>query len=319
MKLTTGNSVYPSLYTWTIDPSYSGFDSSKPGTTEVRVSVTKGSVSLGRVTIPVTVVPRPILSVEEVVRTAPMGTRFDALGLPTTITVTADGGTGNAQTVAGVPVTWSSAGYDPYALTQTIQGTLDLTNFPQLSDDNLPAVTATVNLTYGTVEAPAIEDYTKVYDGSLPLCLCPDCRRASSPSRRRTKNGEQTAGLTSSSTAPVNAGSYTATVSFVMEQGYPQLAPVAVQYVIEQAAQTCSAPTLASSTTNSLTLNAVYNAEYSMDGKVWQDSPVFKNLDAGTGYTLYQRLKATEDGQLRCVLPPSPHSSVRVHHGDPVI
>ena len=89
VKLTTGNSVYPSLYTWTIDPSYSGFDSSKPGTTEVRVSVTKGSVSLGRVTIPVTVVPRPILSVEEVVRTAPMGTRFDALGLPTTITVTA--------------------------------------------------------------------------------------------------------------------------------------------------------------------------------------------------------------------------------------
>lgn len=296
VKLTTGNSVYPSLYTWAIDPSYSGFDSSKPGTTEVRVSVIKGSVSLGRVTIPVTVVPRSILSVEEVVRTAPMGTGFDALGLPATITVTADGGTGNAQTVAGVPVTWSSAGYDPYALTQTIQGTLDLTNFPQLSDDNLPAVTATVNLTYGTVEAPAIEDYTKVYDGqstALPMPGLPEGIQSVTTAYKGTANNGRPY---SSSTAPVNAGNYTATVSFVMEQGYPQLTPATVQYVIEQAAQTCPAPTLAGSTTNSLTLNAVDNAEYSMDGKVWQDSPVFKNLDAGTGYTLYQRLKATEDG-----------------------
>ena len=81
-----------------------------------------------------------------------------------------------------------------------------------------------------------------------------------------------------------------------MEQGYPQLSATSVSYTIEKAAQTCPAPTLSSATTNSLTLNTVDNAEYSKDGKVWQDSPVFKNLDAGTGYTLYQRLKATEDG-----------------------
>ena len=78
-------------------------------------------------------------------------------------------------------VTWSSAGYDPYALTQTIQGTLDLTNFPQLSDDNLPAVTATVNLTYGTVEAPAIEDYTKVYDGQSTALPMPIIRPLTTP------------------------------------------------------------------------------------------------------------------------------------------
>lgn len=152
VRLTTGSSLYPSPYTWTIDPSYAGFNSSKPGSTEVQAVITKGGTSFGRVTIPVTVVPRPILSVEEVVRTAPMGTAFNKLGLPTSVSVVAEGGTGNAQTVTGVPVTWSSTGYDPYALTQTVRGTLNLSRFPQLSGDNIPAVTATINLTYGTVE-----------------------------------------------------------------------------------------------------------------------------------------------------------------------
>lgn len=296
VKLTTGNSVYASPYTWTIDPSYAGFDSSKPGITMVQAAVTKGSTSLGRVTIPVTVIPRPILSVEEVVRTAPMGTAFNKLGLPTTVTVVAEGGTGNAQTVTGVPVTWSSTGYDPNALTQTVKGTLNLSKFPQLSTSNIPAVTATINLTYGTVEAPAISDYTKPYDGkstALPMPGLPDGIKSVTVAYKGTANSGRPY---SSSAAPVNAGSYTATVSFVMEQGYPQLSNTVVSYTIEKAAQTCPAPTLSSATTNSLTLNAVDNAEYSMDGKVWQDSPVFKNLDAGTGYTLYQRLKATEDG-----------------------
>ena len=164
VRLTTGSSLYPSPYTWTIDPSYAGFNSSKPGTTEVQAVITKGGASFGRVTIPVTVVPRPILSVEEVVRTAPMGTAFNKLGLPSTVSVVAEGGTGNAQTVTGVPVTWSSTGYDPYALTQTVRGTLNLSRFPQLSGDNIPAVTATINLTYGTVEAPTVSDYAKTYD-----------------------------------------------------------------------------------------------------------------------------------------------------------
>ena len=139
--------------------------------------MTKGSTSLGRVTIPVTVIARPILSIEEVVRTAPMGTAFNKLGLPTTVTVVAEGGTGNAQTVTGVPVTWSSTGYDPYTLTQTVRGTLNLSKFPQLSSSNIPAVTATINLTYGTVEAPSISDYTKSYDGQstpLPMPGLPD-------------------------------------------------------------------------------------------------------------------------------------------------
>ena len=146
------------------------------------------------------------------------------------------------------------------------------------------------------MEAPSISDYTKSYDGQstpLPMPGLPDGIKSVTVAYKGTANNGRPY---SSSAAPVNAGSYTATVSFVMEQGYPQLSATSVSYTIEKAAQTCPAPTLSSATTNSLTLNTVDNAEYSKDGKVWQDSPVFKNLDAGTGYTLYQRLKATEDG-----------------------
>ncbi len=67
VKLTTGNNVYASPYTWTIDPSYAGSNSGKPGTTEVQAVITKGGASFGHATIPVTVIPRPILSIEEVV------------------------------------------------------------------------------------------------------------------------------------------------------------------------------------------------------------------------------------------------------------
>lgn len=124
VQLTTGNSAY----NWTLDTTYTEFDSSWPGQTKVRANAS----NLGRITIPVTVLPRSILSSEEIVRTAPMGTPFSNLNLPKTITVTVYGGSGNAQTVTGVPVTWSSAGYDPYALTQTVIGTLNLSGFPQL-------------------------------------------------------------------------------------------------------------------------------------------------------------------------------------------
>ena len=296
VKLTTGNNLYSSPYNWTVDTGFAGFDSSKPGTTYVLTQVTKSSTSFGKVQIPVTVIARPILSVEEVVRSAPMGTPFNSLNLPATVTVTAEGGTGSAKTVSGVPVTWSDAGYDPYALTQSITGTLDVSRFPELSSENIPAFAATVNLTYGTVEAPTVNDYTKPYDGKatpLPMPSLPDGIKSVTISY----NGSSNSGLPySSSTPPTNAGTYTATVSYVMEQGYPQLSGVTVNYIISKAAQTCEAPTLASATTSSLTLNAVDNAEYSKDGQAWQDSPVFRNLDPGTTYTLYQRLKATDDG-----------------------
>ncbi len=288
VQFTTGSSAY----TWTLDNTYTEFDSSKPGTTKVRANVS----GIGTMTIPVTVVPRSILNVEEVVRTAPMGTPFSSLNLPKTVTVTAYGGSGNAQTVTGVPVTWSSAGYAPYALTQTVSGTLNVSGFPQLSSENMPAVTATINLTYGTVEAPTVSDYTKDYDGvstPLPMPNLPDGIQSMTIAYKGTANNGRPY---SSNVPPVNAGAYTVTVSFVMQPGYPQLSSTMVSYNIEKAAQICGEPVLAASDTSSLTLKSVENAEYSKDGNVWQDSPSFRNLDAGTTYTLYQRLKETDDG-----------------------
>jgi len=54
-----------------------------------------------------------------------------------------------------------------------------------------------------------------------------------------------------------------------------------------------AAPTKASATKNSITLNAVSGCEYSKDGTNWQDSPSFSGLVPGTEYTFYQRVKET--------------------------
>ena len=50
---------------------------------------------------------------------------------------------------------------------------------------------------------------------------------------------------------------------------------------------TPSAPTLASKTTTSVTLNSVAGCKYSKDGANWQDSNVFTGLTADTSYTFY--------------------------------
>ena len=54
-----------------------------------------------------------------------------------------------------------------------------------------------------------------------------------------------------------------------------------------------AAPTKASATKNSITLNAVSGCEYSKDGTNYQDSTQFTGLAPGTEYTFYQRVKAT--------------------------
>jgi hypothetical protein len=55
-----------------------------------------------------------------------------------------------------------------------------------------------------------------------------------------------------------------------------------------------AAPTLASKTENSITLNAVAGCEYSMDGGAnWQNDVLFDGLESGTSYTLLQRYAKT--------------------------
>ncbi len=67
-----------------------------------------------------------------------------------------------------------------------------------------------------------------------------------------------------------------------------ETAPVAKQTV-----QAPAAPTLASKTQTSIILNAISGYEYSIDGGVWQSSPIFNNLAEDTVYTFRQRVAET--------------------------
>ena len=54
-----------------------------------------------------------------------------------------------------------------------------------------------------------------------------------------------------------------------------------------------AAPTMASSTATSITLNTVSGYQYSLGGSSWQDTTTFHNLVAGSTYTFYQRVAET--------------------------
>ena len=56
-----------------------------------------------------------------------------------------------------------------------------------------------------------------------------------------------------------------------------------------------AAPTMASKTGTSVTLNVIAGCEYKRDGKGWQDSPEFTGLSPVTSYTFYARKKETDD------------------------
>lgn len=56
---------------------------------------------------------------------------------------------------------------------------------------------------------------------------------------------------------------------------------------------TPAAPTMASATATSITLNAVTGYQYSLGGTYWQDTTTFHNLAAGASYTFYQRVAET--------------------------
>lgn len=55
-----------------------------------------------------------------------------------------------------------------------------------------------------------------------------------------------------------------------------------------------NAPTIEETTNTTVKLIEKANYEYSKDGAIWQDSPLFEGLSAATEYTFYQRVKETE-------------------------
>ncbi|MCL2042185.1 MAG: C25 family cysteine peptidase [Bacteroidales bacterium] len=63
---------------------------------------------------------------------------------------------------------------------------------------------------------------------------------------------------------------------------------------VTKATQTAPpAPTMASNTSTSITLNTVAGCEYNISGGAYKDSPTFDNLTASTSYPFTQRLKET--------------------------
>ena len=56
-----------------------------------------------------------------------------------------------------------------------------------------------------------------------------------------------------------------------------------------------STPVLESTTSNSITLVSIAGAEYKLSDTVWQDSPTFEGLKAGSEVTVYIRIKGTSE------------------------
>ncbi len=75
---------------------------------------------------------------------------------------------------------------------------------------------------------------------------------------------------------------------------YSGKATVSSAVVAKQTVSPPAAPTIASSTSNSVTLNAVTGCEYSIDGTNFQKDASFSGLSSGQTYTFYQRFAETD-------------------------
>ena len=73
---------------------------------------------------------------------------------------------------------------------------------------------------------------------------------------------------------------------------------VRLETISKQSQRTPAAPTLKSKSKNSVTLNAVPNAEYQRDGGAWQSSATFTGLKVNTRYRFAVRLKETSTHQV---------------------
>ncbi len=97
---------------------------------------------------------------------------------------------------------------------------------------------------------------------------------------------------------PKNVGTYY--VGATVAEGDEYAASTAVLYgdgwmfeITKSTPTAPAAPTKASATKNSITLNAASGCEYSKDSANWQSGTEFTGLLPGTEYTFYQRVKAT--------------------------
>jgi len=288
--LETGNGAY--TFQFSLNPD---FNSSASGVQTVSVNASC-SGDTESISLDVRVLPWAVTGKKPVEITGELGTEFSALTKPGVVAVTAAGNTGERQ--FNVPVEWSDLGYDALSGLQTIPGTLDFSSIPELAGTEDATMSATVRLSMKTVPSPVIDPFTKTYDGSatpLPTLTLPTGMESCSVTYAGTDNTGLSYGPAAD--APVNAGEYTATVSFVMSAGYEQTASVDVPYTIHKAAL----PGIESVSTiiasyDSIVMTPITGAEYSLDGVTWQSSNSFNSLHPNTSYTVYVRMPATADG-----------------------
>ena len=101
-----------------------------------------------------------------------------------------------------------------------------------------------------------------------------------------TKDGQAVTEITA-------AGTYDVTLTYTMGT-YSWDQTITGGIVVNKGTQT--APTVtATATKDTITINPIQDAEYSLDGQIWQDGNVFSGLMPNTAYTVYARLKGTDD------------------------
>jgi hypothetical protein len=71
-----------------------------------------------------------------------------------------------------------------------------------------------------------------------------------------------------------------------------------------------AAPTMASNTSSSITLNTITNGEYSMNGGAWQTSATFSGLTASTSYNFVQRYAETATHFASAASAPATYSTL---------
>ena len=206
---------------------------------KVTFTPTDNNYSAVEQSITVTVCKRTVTAVAEQtdITGKPFLTEQNELGLPDTVSITADG---KQFTVS---VTWS--GYNKDTLDeQTLTGALDLTAISAEVQQPETALTASIKVKLNAITLPAVTfaDKTATYTGK------PIANTLTAPTGVATVKyeykGKDSTVYEKSEMAPTDAGTYTVTATFTMDYGYNQLASVSSTLTINKASFAAPAVTM---------------------------------------------------------------------------
>ena len=192
--------------------------------------------------------------------------------------------TGNVQTDA-----------DTYTVTVSLK---DKANTVWDDEDKTTAdkeYTFTIAKAAGSVTAPTAKELT--YTGEAQALVSAGSSDTGTI-QYKLDNGEYSENVSMAT----NAGTYTVYYKVIGDANHNDVAEASITVTIAKADQAKpAAPTLEDRSYTSITLKEVAandndaDAEYSMDGENWQNSPTFTGLTSGTTYTFYVRYAAMDN------------------------